>query len=176
MLDTINYIVSLLCLLFVEECVYSCRITVISQSIFFNEYSSLVYNMTCLLCIYNDPYMNILHVSIITLQCIVGMCIHCLFYLFTFFICVFIHFLNVRLIFKAGLVKVVISAEFINISVKYFFTYTFFSPSSSYKILLFIDELTVGFLKYYPITCTQRSNQQSDQYYFTMLIFSIVVT
>ena len=35
MLDTINYIVSLLCLLFIEECLSSHRITVISQSIFF---------------------------------------------------------------------------------------------------------------------------------------------
>ena len=137
----------------------------------FQEDSSSVYNMTCLLCIYNDPYMNILFVSILNLQCIVVMCVHCFFYLFLFFICVFIHFLDVRLISKAGQVKEDISAEFINISFKCFSTYIFLSPSSSCNILLFIDKLTVGFLKYYPIICTQRS----DQYYFTMLIFSIVV-
>lgn len=45
MLDTINYIVSLLCLLFIEECVYSCRITVISQSIFF---CVIDHNVLCL--------------------------------------------------------------------------------------------------------------------------------
>ena len=45
MLDTINYIVSLLCLLFFEECVYSCRITVISQSIFF---CVIDHNVLCL--------------------------------------------------------------------------------------------------------------------------------